>query len=854
MVTMSDTPKVTVADCDREPIHIPGYIQPHGFLLVFDLSVSHVKRHSRNLAERLPHHGDLNGQSSPAVVGHQLVHDIRNALARSAGHRPTAIFDAMTPWGERFDVAVHLSGPNVIAEFEPAAARDIGLLSLVSDLVDRLTRIHDPDLVMQQVSRQVRSLLGYDRTMVYRFEADGSGKVVSEAKRGDLESFLGQYFPASDIPRQARLLYLKNAIRVIPQVVFDPVAVVPQLDVEGDPLDLSHAHLRSVSPIHCEYLRNMGVAASMSISLVVDGTLWGMVVCHHYTPRALGMSLRTAAAMFGHVLSLHLSFLQQRQRQDISNRVRIQLNRILPQADGTDGGAILRQHISEFASLIACDGYALCFDGQLSIDGSAPSEAEIMRHVEEIAATEPGRVWHTNALRSLAPATATVPGECAGMLAVPVSQLGRNYLLFFRKEVLRTLEWAGNPDKSYATGPNGDRMTPRTSFAIWKQSVSGQSNPWSDVDIATAESMRSVLVEVFLRHNELLTEERQKGAVRQRILNEELNHRVKNILSLIKSLVNQAAADDGPTPEFVSSLKGRIQALSNAHDQVVRGEGGGRLAALIEAETSPYVNGPSTIRCTGPDIWLSARAFSVLALVLHELATNAAKYGCLSTSGGCLDIEWTFEPGADCRLRWMESGGPRVTEPTRKGFGTALLTRSIPYDLRGTSEVAYRPEGLIADLCIPERHVTEARADERPVARDEYDGPKAVSPPNRSARVMLVEDQMLIAMDVETMLHELGFDNVATASSVAEALDLIGSYAPEVAVLDVNLGDTNSVAIAEELMRRKLPFVFATGYTDSAFIPFEMKGVPMVRKPYEPRELSQALMTAIRLSDDQVGL
>src|ERR1041384_5226886 len=159
--------------------------------------------------------------------------------------------------------------------------------------------------------------------MVYQFEADGSGKVVSEAKRPDLESFLGQYFPATDIPQQARALYLKNTIRIISDANFERIPVMPVLDVSGEPLDLSFAHLRSVSPIHCEYLRNMGVGASMSISIINDGELWGLIACHHYSPRVLPMAMRIAAEMFGEFFSLHLNALSHRRKGFLATQAQL---------------------------------------------------------------------------------------------------------------------------------------------------------------------------------------------------------------------------------------------------------------------------------------------------------------------------------------------------------------------------------------------------------------------------------------------------------------------------------------------------------------------------------------------------
>jgi light-regulated signal transduction histidine kinase (bacteriophytochrome) len=226
----------------------------------------------------------------------------------------------------------------------------------------------------------------------------------------------------------------------------------------------------------------------------------------------------------------------------------------------------------------------------------------------------------------------------SGVLAIPLSQTGSDCLFFFRKELVQTLNWAGNPDKTYETGPLGDRLTPRKSFAIWKETVKGQAQSWAESEREIAEIVRVAIVEIVLRQNELMAGERRKSEVRQRMLNEELSHRVKNILAVIKSLVASPQHHKNTLEQYVATLQGRIEALAIAHDQVVRGDGGGILSELLDAELRPYRAKEATIVLEGPAIWLDSRAFSVMALVFHELATNAAKYGALSVPTGIVAV------------------------------------------------------------------------------------------------------------------------------------------------------------------------------------------------------------------------
>ena len=497
--------------------------------------------------------------------------------------------------------------------------------------------------------------------------------------------------------------------------------------------------------------------------------------------------------------------------------------------------------------MIACDGVALWIDGNWSMTGSTPPADALPDLLDHLVGLGEVRIWSSHSLCAAHSPAADYCPEASGLLAIPLSQRPKDYLLYFRKEFEHTLNWAGNPEKTYESGPLGDRLTPRKSFAIWKENVRNQSRPWSDTDIETAEAIRAALVEVVLRHNEVMAEERGRADLRQRMLNEELNHRVKNILAVIKSLVGQANPPDRTLEEYLAVLRGRIEALAVAHDQVVRGDGGGFLEDLLKAELRPYGEQARAMELTGPPVWIDTTAFSVLALVFHELATNAAKYGALSSSGGRLGVTWTLDEAGDCVLVWQEQGGPPARPPIRRGFGTILITRSVPHDLGGKSELDYRPEGLRATFTIPSRSLMSVR-DGTPNASGNS-GPDAVHIRNHQPKgaladlpILLVEDQMLIALDAEMMLSEFGLTDVVTASSAGEALIRLKSFKPAAAVLDVNLGVGTSISVAEELRRMGTPFVFATGYGDTSIIPAEFADIHIVRKPYSAGELGAAIL------------
>lgn len=832
---------IDLTNCDREPIHIPGSIQPHGCLLACDDAGRVVQRHSANAAGLLGLAGDPNGMPLREILGAEQCHRISNALAMvGPGPRPALVFGIEVNGG-CFDVSAHHFDEHVILEFEPQAqaqdaARPADVMGTARTVLGRLRLIDDPERLIRQAAALVQAQLGYDRVMIYELGPDGAGKVVGEARDERLESFRGQYFPASDIPQQARALYLRNPIRVIGDVNFIPVPVVPLQGPLGEPLDLSYAHLRSVSAVHCEYLRNMGVAASMSISIIIEGALWGLITCHHYQPKVLGMAERAAAEMLGEFFSMHLDALRRRKVRETEAKAHRAMDDLMVNASRSeDIGAALRARLSQLAGLVPADGAGLWFDGEWSTEGMAPSR-EAAEPILRLAAAAPeGEVFASDRIADMLADPAEAPPGLAGVLMIPLSQRSRDFLIYFRRETVHTLDWAGDPNKTYESGPLGDRLTPRKSFAIWKETVRGRSLPWSDADRRLAEALRISVVEVLLFNSEMLADERNRAAIRQRVLNQELNHRVKNILAVIQSLVAQHPARGDGVEAYAAALRGRVQALAYAHDQVVRDGNGGRLADLLAAELGPYRTQEAEIRIDGPAVLLDARAFSVMALVVHEMATNAAKYGALSRPEGRLTVAWSLDDAGACHILWQESGLTGVKAPSARGFGSSLVERALPFDLGGESRLNFHPEGVTAEFLLPARVVSVVAPPDEPAERvpDAVVSPLPAPGHGGGARVLLVEDQVLIAMSLEAELKDFGYEVPGIAADVATALRLIEAESPDLAVLDVNLGREDSLPVARVLQARGVHFVFATGYGADFELPEEFAGVPVVDKPYQ---------------------
>lgn len=852
---MTDRPaadRVTLESCDDEPIHIPGSIQPHGAMIVCDpdsLAITHV---SRNLAAITGWTGDLfPGIPVSAVLGRELLHDLRNAAARAgAAGGPGIVLGARIGGADRlFDIAMHSHKKRCLIEIEPrpaGAPAAEAILDLARQLVARVNREADPDRLVVMAARLAQVLLGYDRVMIYRFLHNAAGRVVAEARAPHLASFLGQHFPASDIPAQARRLYMENPIRMIADAAYVPVPLDPPLAPGEDPVDMSHAQLRSVSPIHCEYLANMGVAASLSISLIVDGALWGLIACHHDSPRATPLAQRIAAELFGHCLALQIAAADRRRAMATAERVHAQLDTLFAGMEGPLVAA-LPARLPHLASLARCDGAALLIEGLWFATGTTPSRDQAQALLAQARPAAAGGLWHTRELRAHLPDAAASP---AGVMAIGLSQLHGDSLLFFRNEEAHEIHWAGEPVKTAVQTAQGARLSPRGSFDLWREEVRGLSIPWDDDDLALARAIRTWARDALLRENERAAEDRARTAQRGRILNDELNHRVKNVISVVRSLVMQTGAGAGSVADYSDALQGRLAALAIAHDQSL-GRRGGDLTALIEAETGQYRDPgrPDRVTAEGPALRLDDRAFGVLALTLHEMTTNAAKYGALSVPEGRLAIRWTFGPdggpdgGPDdgLVLDWRESGGPAVAPPARTGFGTRLIRSTVEYDLRGTAAITHAPDGLRARLTIPARHVATGR--DRPAA-----APRPAPRPDALAgmTVLVVEDQGLIAMDAEDTLRRLGAADVRLAATPAEALDLLAAISPDLTLLDVALGEETAEAVAALLTARGLPFLLMTGYSDPDRLPKAMRQVPILRKPLNPAAISLAAATLAR--------
>lgn len=848
---------VDLTNCDREPIQFLGSIQPIGFLLCVSTDWL-IQRVSANIADYAGQSVDaLLGEPVEALLPQGTIHMLRGRLQLLASpDTPERIFNVdIFEDDRRFDVSLHISGQSIVIEVEPRAAETGNPGALIKTMITRVQKAETLANLHRECVRQLRAVTGFDRVMLYRFSADNSGHVVAEAARTGIGSFLDLHYPASDIPAQARTLYLRNPIRVIADIDAPGVPVLPLLDPSGKPLDLSLAGLRSVSPIHLEYLRNMCVGASMSVSVIIDGKLWGLFALHHYQPRVLGMELRAAVELFAQMVSLTIEGRLNKERRlaeeaarELHDRFISKIVASMPSADAmADFGEELR-------GIIACDGFVVWAKGEAKASGRCPGTDEIRQLARFLNRAGASRIYAADNLSAVHPPAEAYVDEAAGVLAIPISRAPRDYMLFFRQEIVQTVTWAGDPaTKEKQIGPHGARLTPRKSFDAWKETVYGRSEPWSERDLKAAEALRVSILEILLRFNE--ETERQQGLAtqRQELLIAELNHRVRNILSLIRAIVAQSKPGAKSVEDFARIISGRVQALARAHDQITTDSFQPvSLGSIVHTEVSAYIgNKASRVDVSGPRLVVEASAFSTLALVFHELVTNSAKYGALSDSRGSVAVSTMVDDHGSCHIVWRESGGPAVQAPTRRGFGSTIIERSIPHDLGGEAKLDYRLGGLVAEFILPPntfRHEPDGatiqqtgRAGE--AANTMTDAP-ALSLDGLSG--LIVEDNMIISLDAEQLMLDNGMRTVFTAASVADAERIIEEETIDVALLDVNLGPETSFPLVKPLNARGVPYVFVTGYGEKVELPAEAAGTTAIKKPFASDELIAALRNVLK--------
>jgi light-regulated signal transduction histidine kinase (bacteriophytochrome) len=562
---MAAPQRVDLHNCADEPIHIPGSIQPHG-ALVFLTDTGLVAGWSANIAA-VTGNEPVPAQAFDALgLPADVVDLIRECLDTMEDGAAPATVAAVTIGTSEYDCVVHAHMGRVIVEFEQ---RDVGMDEVAlfaikaHSTIDRLRRQRTTLGLLETAVRHVRDFTGFDRVMAYVFRGDDSGDVVAEARREDLVPYLGQRYPAGDIPPQARRLYVLNTLRMIADVGYQAVPLLGMPD--SPPLDMSFAVLRSVSPIHVEYLQNLGVGASMSVSVVVGGRLWGLIACHHMAPKRVPYSVRMAADVLAQVIASTV--------QSIESRAEAEL---------VEHAAKVRTSLVESLLLEEDPLEALVLHG----DGLLEST-----HAQGLVVSQYGRVVCRGVDQALGEAiVASLPdephdivthtgvndwpdgirprlGKWAGMLGLPFDPPSGGWCVLLRTEQVEEVAWGGKPDKIQA-GPMGERLTPRGSFDAWHETVRGRAHPWEDGILTHARMMLGELTRVSN------TRRAQTEATRAQLL-AMLGHDLRdplnsiNMAGLVLQRTDGAGNGAGTAAGSKGTLGKRIQSSSNRMQRMI---------------------------------------------------------------------------------------------------------------------------------------------------------------------------------------------------------------------------------------------------------------------------------------------
>jgi chemotaxis family two-component system sensor kinase Cph1 len=488
-------------------------------------------------------------------------------------------FESVNPFnvelnGEPYFVIVTPSGSNIVLEFEPTDSDlDVDVQKAIGRSISEILSGKNLNALLKNAAQEIKKIIRYDRVMIYKFNEDEHGEVVAEVKEDNLEPFMGLHYPASDIPKQARQLYKLNLTRIIADVNTDSAPIITF--EEEQPLDLTHSVLRAVSPIHIQYLKNMGVASSFSISLIAHGELWGLVACHNYSPRFINYKARDAAKLVGQILS---SALEYRQEEEDTEQLAV-LNAAAADISGTLKKDVtileaLTKGKATINDITTAAGAALVLDGAITTVGSTPTEAQIEEIIGWLKENMADSVYYTHHFPEIFAPAKKFSATASGILATALSKDLTELIIWFKPEQITTINWAGNPEKPAEPGENGlMQLSPRQSFEIWEQTVKNTSARWSNEELTTVVKIREeIIYAINRRANEIrmLNERLQLAYEELDTFSYTISHDLRTPLSSVKSYSEFLLATNKSLDESAKGILGKIVAGTDKMNMLIK--------------------------------------------------------------------------------------------------------------------------------------------------------------------------------------------------------------------------------------------------------------------------------------------
>ncbi|MFL9843362.1 ATP-binding protein [Flavobacterium rhizosphaerae] len=559
---------VNLTNCEQEPIHIPGSIQPHGFLLGIKKDNFVIDFCSANSAEYINlFYSQLLGKSFSEIFGETALQTLTDYI--DDGKMLSSSLLNITLEGVDFLCTVHLSGTNYILEAEPVSIEQKAVSDVYNHTKQFLSYLSGTQSfkeLCQLVAKGTREITGYDRVMVYRFDKDYNGEVFAESVRDDLEPFLGLHYPHTDIPAQARKLYTQNLLRLITDIDYTPVPIYTLDDDQDKTLDLSLSTLRSVSPIHVQYLQNMGVGATLTISLIYKNKLWGLIACHHYSPKNLSPEIKLAAQLQGHFITSQIDLRQSNEEYEIARKTNLAFEALNIETLSAKPDTF-KELVKKPDLLKLCNafGVSVFFNGEIYKNGLCPHDDEILFITKWLAEYSRHGSFVTNKLVDYIPEYKDCK-MASGIIYHSLSIENNNCIIWYRPETLTEINWAGDPTKSIIKDEKG--MSPRNSFKLWREIVDCMSKPWlkpeTDTAAAFAYSMQRQINLI------LITQEEEKYRKLSELLkqtNSELEninwistHDLQEPLRKIQLLSSRILTRDEEIPESVQDTIQRMNA------------------------------------------------------------------------------------------------------------------------------------------------------------------------------------------------------------------------------------------------------------------------------------------------------
>ncbi|CAA9254208.1 Phytochrome, two-component sensor histidine kinase [uncultured Coleofasciculus sp.] len=508
---------INFADLEQQTIHLSGQIQPHGVIFVLEepeLKILQVSKNTSTVFGITPE--NMVQKTLEDILDSFQVEKLKAAVAEENQDflNPTKLWARKK--GDEFIVfdGIFHRNPDgfLILELEPAISQEnipfLSFYHLARASINQLETTSNLKEFCQIIVNEVRKVTGFDRVMLYKFDEDGHGAVIAEEKNENLESYLGLHYPESDIPKVARKLFSSNWIRLIPDAKSQPIQLFPAINpVSQNPLDLTFSILRSASPCHIEYLHNMGVGASLTISLIKDQKLWGLIACHHQTPKYVSYELRKACEFLGRVIFSELSTREETADYDYRMKltyVQSMLIEYMSQADNFIEGLV--KHKPNLLDLTSAQGAAVCFGNHCTVVGETPKQEDINFLLQWLQNNVSEEVFYTDSLALIYGDAERFKNVASGLLAIPISK--KNYVLWFRPEVIQTVNWGGNPNQAFEANQTeaGLRLSPRKSFELWKETVRLKSLPWKTVEVKAALELRKAIINIVLRQADELAQ------------------------------------------------------------------------------------------------------------------------------------------------------------------------------------------------------------------------------------------------------------------------------------------------------------------------------------------------------------